>query len=150
MARVNEGAVHLSDLLSAEAGRPVVFTESLPVFDLLPLPVARRVARWVHALGLTDLVRLPQRRNCLMAAPPRHAPPRVETALSCLEPASGPRPPGIGAECPPPLRLSGQARWRRCCARSRCHRSMSCCSSSSRPHPPPPLLMLQRVRRCPE
>ena len=63
----------LADLLSAEAGRPVVFTESLPVFDLLPLPVARRVARWVHALGLTDLVRLPQRRNCLMAAPPRHA-----------------------------------------------------------------------------
>ena len=34
--------------------------------------VARRVARWVHALGLTDLVRLPQRRNCLMIAPRRH------------------------------------------------------------------------------
>lgn len=63
----------LAALLFAEQDRPVVFTESFPLFDWLPLAVVQRIARWALWLGLTDLVRLPQRRNCLMAAPPRHS-----------------------------------------------------------------------------
>lgn len=53
--------------------RAVVFSESLAVFDYLPLALSRALSRAFLGLGLTDLVRLPQRRNCLMVAPARHA-----------------------------------------------------------------------------
>ena len=59
------------ELLLADAHRPLVFTESLPLFDWLPHAVVGRVGALAPSLGLTDLVRLPQRRNCLMVAPRR-------------------------------------------------------------------------------
>jgi len=59
------------ELLLADTARPLVFTESLPLFDWLPHAVSGRAGALALAFGLTDLVRLPQRRNCLMAAP-RH------------------------------------------------------------------------------
>jgi hypothetical protein len=50
----------------------VIFTESLPVFDLLPRSLARAISFFALHLGLTDLVRLPQRRNCIILMPARH------------------------------------------------------------------------------
>lgn len=61
----------IAELLVADTSRPLVFTESLPLFDWLPHAVVGRVGTLALSLGLTDLVRLPQRRNCLMAAPRR-------------------------------------------------------------------------------
>jgi len=61
----------IAELARSSAG--VVFSESLPIFDLLPRALAHGVSWLALALGLTDLVRLPQRRNCIMIAPARHA-----------------------------------------------------------------------------
>jgi hypothetical protein len=57
---------------AASAAGGVVFTESLPLFDWMPPRVAAGVAHAARGLGLTDLVRLPQRRNCIMVARARH------------------------------------------------------------------------------
>ena len=50
----------------------VIFSESLPIFERIPLPLSALIGGLALRLGLTDLVRLPQRRNCVMVAPPRH------------------------------------------------------------------------------
>jgi len=50
----------------------IIFSESLPVFEWLPHALSVGIGQFARLLGLTDLVRLPQRRNCLMVAPPRH------------------------------------------------------------------------------
>lgn len=56
----------------ARSSPGVIFTESLPIFDWLPRSLARWVGFFALHLGLTDLVRLPQRRNCIMFTPARH------------------------------------------------------------------------------
>ena len=60
----------LTNILDDQA---IIFTESLPIFDSIPLSLARYLSQSFLKLGLTDLVRLPQRRNCIFMAPPRHA-----------------------------------------------------------------------------
>ena len=60
----------ITSLVQSSPG--VIFTESLPLFDWMPSMVARGISFVALHLGLTDLVRLPQRRNCIMLAPKRH------------------------------------------------------------------------------
>ena len=45
-----------------------LFSESLAVFDYLPRTLSRALCKGFRSLGLTDLVRLPQRRNCIIIA----------------------------------------------------------------------------------
>ena len=58
--------------LVLESAEGVIFSESLPIFERIPLPLSALIGRLALIFGLTDLVRLPQRRNCVMVAPPRH------------------------------------------------------------------------------
>ncbi len=47
----------------------IVFSESLSLFDYLPRGMSRYIGEVLLRFGLTDLVRLPQRRNCVMVSP---------------------------------------------------------------------------------
>ena len=59
----------LVDLVRANiANRGVLFSESLAVFDYLPRPLSKALCTVFRTVGLTDLVRLPQRRNCIILA----------------------------------------------------------------------------------
>uniref|UniRef100_A0A7S4F752 Alpha 1,4-glycosyltransferase domain-containing protein n=2 Tax=Chrysotila carterae TaxID=13221 RepID=A0A7S4F752_CHRCT len=56
----------------ARGPEAVIFSESLALFEMLPRTLARLISLFALRAGLTDLVRLPQRRNCVMIAPARH------------------------------------------------------------------------------
>jgi len=60
-------------VLLASTTNPIIFTESLPLFDWLPGSLAAAIGWLANRLGFTDLARLPQRRNCVMVSPARHA-----------------------------------------------------------------------------
>lgn len=63
------------ELITSEAARPgIIFVESFPV----PWPVSNLAL----ALGLTDMVRLPQYRNCIMVAPEWH--PALRATLDAI------------------------------------------------------------------
>ena len=60
------------ELVNDNLRNAVLFSESVAVFDWLPASLAARIGKAANGFGLTDLVRLPQKRNCLLMAPARH------------------------------------------------------------------------------
>jgi len=61
----------LADLVHSNPKVGFVFAESLAVFDYMPRSLSTMLCTTFRTLGLTDLVRLPQRRNCVIIAPAR-------------------------------------------------------------------------------
>ena len=62
----------MTQLVTEHIQTGIIFGESLPVFDWLHPRLAAAVGLAARAIGLTDLVRLPQQRNCIMVARARH------------------------------------------------------------------------------